>query len=46
MHGNEQGDTDHFNGLFIWPTSTMNVSGVLAAIYITVTGLSERELPK
>ena len=46
IYGNEESGTDHLNGLRVRITFTMNATGMLAATFITVTGLTERELPK
>ena len=46
MYGNDKGGTDHLNGLRVRITFTMNATGMLAATFITVTGLADRELPK
>jgi len=46
MYGNKERGNDHFNGLRVRLTFTMNTAGVLAATFITVIGLTERELPK
>ena len=46
VYGNEEGGTDHLNGLRVRLTFTMNATGMLAATFITVTGVSEKELPK
>ena len=44
--GNDKGGTDHLNGLRARIAFTMNATGMLAATFITVTGLMDRELPK
>ena len=38
--------TDNKNGLRVRLTFTMNGVGLMAAPFITITGLTERELPK
>jgi len=46
VYGNEEGGTDHKNGLRVRLTFTMNATWMMAATFITVTGLNERKLPK
>jgi len=46
VYGNEEGGTNHKNGLQVRLTFTMKATGMVAATFITVTGLNERELPK
>ena len=46
VYGNEEGGTDHLNGLRVRLTFTMNATCMLAATFITVTGVTERELPR
>jgi len=46
VYGNEEGGNDHLNCLRVRLTFTINDAGMLAATFITVTGLTERELPK
>ena len=43
---NDKGGTDHLNGLRVHFTFTLNAIGAMAAPFITVTGITERELPK
>ena len=40
------GGTDHLNGLRVRLTMTINGIGAMAAPFITVTGITEKELPK
>ena len=44
-YSNEVGVTDHLNGLRVYVTFKIFAVGSLAAPFITVTGLTERELP-
>ena len=46
VYGNEEDGTDNLNVLRVRLTFTMNAAGMCAAIFITVTGLTERELQK
>ena len=43
---NDDGGTDNKNGLRVRLTFTMNGVGMMAAPFVTVTGLTERELPR
>ena len=42
VYGNEEGGNDHKNGLQVRLTFTMNATWIMAATFITVTGLNER----
>ena len=44
-YSNDMGGTDHLNGIRVRHTYSMNAMGNLAPIYITVTGMNEREMP-
>ena len=46
MYGKKEGDTDHKNGLRVRLTFMMNATCILAATFLTLTSLKERELPK
>ena len=45
-YSNDKGGTDNKNGLRVRLTFTMNGVGMMAAPFITVTGITERELPR
>ena len=43
VYGNEEGGIDHLNRLRVYLTFTMNSIGMLTAIFIAVTSITERE---
>ena len=45
-YSNDKGGTDNKNGLRVRFTFTINGVGMLAAPFITVTGITEKELPR
>ena len=45
MDTNEKGGTDHINGMIIRMNQTFNAMGATAPIYLTIHGLTLRELP-
>jgi len=46
VYGHKEGETDHLNVLRVRLTFTMNATCMIAATFITVTGVTERELPR
>ena len=45
IYSNDIGGTDHLNGLRVKLTVTINALGLMAAPFISVTGISREELP-
>ena len=46
LFSNDEGGTDQKKGLRVRLTFTLNAIGMMAATYISVTGITEKELPK